>query len=86
LHIEIHHAPPDDCETRRRVPVSASTREQWITGKGGLQMSTTEYQIEREIVIDAPVEVVWRTITEPDQISQWFADKVDLEEIGRAHV
>jgi uncharacterized protein YndB with AHSA1/START domain len=42
-------------------------------------MSTTEYQIEREIVIDAPVEVVWRTITEPDQISRWFADKVELE-------
>jgi uncharacterized protein YndB with AHSA1/START domain len=42
-------------------------------------MSTSEYQIEREIVIDAPVEVVWRTITEPDQISQWFADKVELE-------
>jgi uncharacterized protein YndB with AHSA1/START domain len=42
-------------------------------------MSTTEYQIEREIVIDAPVEVVWRTITEPDQISQWFADQVELE-------
>jgi uncharacterized protein YndB with AHSA1/START domain len=42
-------------------------------------MSTTEYRIEREIVIDAPVDVVWRTITEPDQISQWFADKVELE-------
>jgi uncharacterized protein YndB with AHSA1/START domain len=44
-----------------------------------VEMSTTEYQIEREIVIDAPVEVVWRTVTEPDQISQWFADKVELE-------
>ena len=42
-------------------------------------MGTTEYRIDRDIVIDAPVEVVWRTITEPDQISQWFADKVDLE-------
>jgi uncharacterized protein YndB with AHSA1/START domain len=42
-------------------------------------MSTTDYHIEREIVIDAPVEVVWRTITEPDQISLWFADKVELE-------
>jgi len=39
----------------------------------------TEYQIEREIVIDAPVEVVWRTITEPDQITEWFADRVELE-------
>src|SRR4030081_2344438 len=38
-----------------------------------------EYQIEREVVIDAPVEVVWRTITEPDMISQWFADRVELE-------
>jgi uncharacterized protein YndB with AHSA1/START domain len=42
-------------------------------------MSTAEYQIERETVIDAPVEVVWRTITEPDQISLWFADTVELE-------
>jgi uncharacterized protein YndB with AHSA1/START domain len=42
-------------------------------------MAATEYRVEREILIDAPVEVVWRTITEPDQITQWFADKVDLE-------
>lgn len=34
--------------------------------------------IEREVVIEAPAEVVWRTITEPDQMSQWFADRVDL--------
>jgi uncharacterized protein YndB with AHSA1/START domain len=34
--------------------------------------------IEREIVVEAPAEVVWRTITEPDQLSQWFADRVDL--------
>jgi uncharacterized protein YndB with AHSA1/START domain len=34
--------------------------------------------IEREVLIEAPIEVVWRTITEPDQMSQWFADRVDL--------
>jgi uncharacterized protein YndB with AHSA1/START domain len=34
--------------------------------------------IEREILIEAPAEVVWRVITEPEQISQWFADRVDL--------
>jgi uncharacterized protein YndB with AHSA1/START domain len=38
-----------------------------------------DLQIEREVVIEAPVEVVWRTITEPAQISQWFADRVELE-------
>ena len=37
------------------------------------------FQIEQEVVIDAPVEVVWRTITEPDQIKQWFADRVELD-------
>ena len=34
--------------------------------------------IEQEVVIAAPAEVVWRTITEPDQMRQWFADRVDL--------
>jgi uncharacterized protein YndB with AHSA1/START domain len=38
-----------------------------------------DFKIEREVVIDAPVEVVWRTITEPDQITQWFADRVELD-------
>jgi uncharacterized protein YndB with AHSA1/START domain len=34
--------------------------------------------IEREILIEAPAEVVWHTITEPAQLTQWFADRVDL--------
>jgi uncharacterized protein YndB with AHSA1/START domain len=34
--------------------------------------------ISREVLIEAPVDVVWRTITEPDQMSQWFADRVEL--------
>ncbi len=38
----------------------------------------TGLMIEREILIKAPPEVVWRTITEPDQMSLWFADRVDL--------
>ncbi len=48
-------------------------------------MSTAAYQIERDIVIDAPIEVVWRTITEPDQMVLWFADTVDLEVEPGAH-
>jgi uncharacterized protein YndB with AHSA1/START domain len=35
--------------------------------------------IECEIQIDAPIEVVWRTITEPTLIEQWFSDGVDLD-------
>ena len=35
--------------------------------------------IGREIFIQAPVDVVWRAITEPDQIVQWFSDEADVE-------
>jgi uncharacterized protein YndB with AHSA1/START domain len=38
-----------------------------------------DLRIEREVDIEAPVEVVWRTITEPDEITRWFADRVELE-------
>ena len=36
-------------------------------------------QVEREILIEAPVEVVWRIVTEPDQIVQWFSDEADFD-------
>jgi uncharacterized protein YndB with AHSA1/START domain len=39
----------------------------------------TDLTIERDILIEAPAEVVWRTITEPDHIQQWFADRVQLD-------
>ena len=48
-------------------------------------MSIPGLTIEREILIDAPAEVVWRTITEPGQISQWFADRVELVVEPGAH-
>jgi uncharacterized protein YndB with AHSA1/START domain len=35
--------------------------------------------IEKEILIEAPVEVVWHLLTEPDQIRQWFADEAEIE-------
>jgi uncharacterized protein YndB with AHSA1/START domain len=41
--------------------------------------------IEREVLIEAPAEVVWRTITEPDQMTQWFADRVELVVEPGAH-
>jgi uncharacterized protein YndB with AHSA1/START domain len=41
--------------------------------------------IEREILIEAPPEVVWRIITDPGQMSQWFADRVELVVEPGAH-
>ena len=36
-------------------------------------------QIEREVLIEAPVEVVWAVITAPDHIRQWFAEEAEVE-------
>ena len=36
------------------------------------------WPIERDIVIDAPAEVVWGLMITPDQLTRWFADRVDL--------
>jgi hypothetical protein len=35
--------------------------------------------IEKEILIAAPVETVYRAITEPAQIAQWFSDTAELD-------
>ena len=39
----------------------------------------SDFTIDRDVVIEAPVDVVWRTITEPEQIQKWFAERVELE-------
>jgi uncharacterized protein YndB with AHSA1/START domain len=36
-------------------------------------------RIEREIDIDAPIDVVWTVITEPEHITGWFADSAELD-------
>jgi uncharacterized protein YndB with AHSA1/START domain len=36
-------------------------------------------QIEREVLIDASVEVVWSVVTEPEHISGWFSESVELD-------
>jgi uncharacterized protein YndB with AHSA1/START domain len=44
--------------------------------------------VEKEILIEAPVEVVWRIVTEPEHIRQWFADQteIDLRVGGAGHL
>jgi uncharacterized protein YndB with AHSA1/START domain len=43
-------------------------------------------QIEREIIIDAPVERVWSVVTEAEHVGQWFGDagaQIDLRPGGQ---
>jgi uncharacterized protein YndB with AHSA1/START domain len=35
--------------------------------------------IEREILIEAPIDIVWRAVTEPEQIKAWFTDTAELD-------
>jgi uncharacterized protein YndB with AHSA1/START domain len=50
---------------------------------------TVPVQIVKEILIEAPIEDVWRVVTEPDQITQWFSQEAELERrtdgAGRLH-
>jgi uncharacterized protein YndB with AHSA1/START domain len=41
-------------------------------------------RIEREILIDAPLDVVWAVVTEPQHVGTWFSDsaKIDLRSGG----
>ena len=35
--------------------------------------------IERELLVRAPVERVWRIITEPAYVARWFGDHVEID-------
>ena len=35
--------------------------------------------VKREIELDAPPDEVWRALTDPDELEQWFANDVDLD-------
>jgi uncharacterized protein YndB with AHSA1/START domain len=35
--------------------------------------------IEREVLIDAPVDVVWSIVTEPEHIGRWLSDSAEID-------
>jgi uncharacterized protein YndB with AHSA1/START domain len=35
--------------------------------------------IEREILIEAPLEVVWAVVTEPEHVARWFSDTAEID-------
>jgi uncharacterized protein YndB with AHSA1/START domain len=39
----------------------------------------TADSIEREVLIEAPIETVWSIVTEPEQIARWFADYAEVD-------
>jgi uncharacterized protein YndB with AHSA1/START domain len=35
--------------------------------------------IEREVLIDAPVDVVWSIVTEPQHVGRWLSDAAEID-------
>jgi uncharacterized protein YndB with AHSA1/START domain len=44
-----------------------------------MRRSVPADRIERQIDIDAPIDVVWTVITEPEHIARWFTDSAELD-------
>lgn len=36
-------------------------------------------RVEREILIDAPLDVVWAVVTEPEHLDRWFSDSAAID-------
>ena len=36
-------------------------------------------RIEREILIAAPLELVWAIVTEPEHVGRWFSDSAEID-------
>ena len=36
-------------------------------------------EVQREIVVPAPIDDVWSALTEPERLQEWFANDVELE-------
>jgi len=41
-------------------------------------MRDEEGVIERTLQLTAPIDVVWRAISEPEELSRWFGDEAEL--------
>src|SRR5205814_2755016 len=90
------HTSPSRFMTMRRgssnpllVPPTAecTSRNQWLrmlprnaTSGCSTLGGVVPRAIEKEVVIEAPLEVVWRLVTDPEQIRQWFADEAEVEQ------
>ena len=36
-------------------------------------------KVEKDILIEAPIELVWRVVSEPDHIKEWFSEDAQID-------
>ena len=51
----------------------------WLRYASGMTDATVPDRIEREVVLDVPVERVWAALTDPAEIVKWFGDGADVD-------
>jgi uncharacterized protein YndB with AHSA1/START domain len=50
---------------------------QWLhVSEGGTMVPE---RIEREVLIEAPLDVVWAVVTEPEHLGGWFGDSAEID-------
>jgi uncharacterized protein YndB with AHSA1/START domain len=72
------------CLLQPFVALEQITRNRWLRiPEGG---DVVPERIEREVLIEAPINVVWAVLTEPEHVAGWFSDsaKIDLRPGGEA--
>src|SRR5262245_43405832 len=69
--------PRDDVRPDAAVCLNGGVLPSVALPKGEVPMVAD--RIEREILIEAPVEVVWEVVTRPDQIRRWWSDEAEVD-------
>jgi len=59
---------PGEAETPLPAPGGATARRQRVTDR-----------IEAHALIDAPVEAIWRALTDPARIARWWSDAAEID-------
>jgi uncharacterized protein YndB with AHSA1/START domain len=39
----------------------------------------TTDRVERDVLIEAPIDLVWEVVTEPEHLTRWFCDEVRID-------
>jgi uncharacterized protein YndB with AHSA1/START domain len=46
-----------------------------------IESTEQDLSVERTLELTAPVDRVWRALTEPEELARWFPDRVDQAEV-----
>jgi uncharacterized protein YndB with AHSA1/START domain len=63
---------------RASVPGAGPRRNRSVASLNGEEVALQE-PIRRRVVLDAPIDDVWRAVIEPERLGAWFGAEVELD-------